>query len=455
MAGVENSPIAIVGMSCRFAGARDQREFWRNILSRCSKISPLPSDAALPIGGRTVFGASYPSSGGVLGDLYSCRPFEQKFPRQINSGENQDLYFVTQLAFDALTDAGMRPHPSQWHRGTVRLAYAPFFNPSVVNWLDHTMFLDQTVEVLRRFFPGASDDYMEIARGKLKDSLPAPNADSLLSASGHRIAAWIAREASFSGAATSIDSGVLSGMAALESAVDDLRSGRADVALAGAVSPPLNRALLEGLSGMVPFSEENALCPFDRDAKGTIPGEGGAFFVLKRRADALAARDRIYALLRSTASGFGAPPIGECAETAKAPLSTVAMIEADGAGIPETDAADVAEIQRLWGPHKPGGALVGVGSVKGNVGHCFAAAAAASLVKTAMALHVRVLAPQVKVAHPMESVNNIGSSVYLLDKARPWITGNPSLPRRAMICADDFDGRRGAMLLEEEPENRR
>jgi acyl transferase domain-containing protein len=72
-----------------------------------------------------------------------------------------------------------------------------------------------------------------------------------------------------------------------------------------------------------------------------------------------------------------------------------------------------------------------------------------------MALHVRILAPQVKVAHPMESVNNIGSSVYLLDKARPWITGNPSLPRRAMICADDFDGRRGAMLLEEEPENRK
>lgn len=442
-------------MSCRFAGARGPREFWRNILGKRPAISPLPSDVALPIGGSTVFGAPYPACGGVLGDLYSCRPFEQKFPRQINSGENQDLYFVTQLAFDALTDAGMRPHSAQWHRGTVRLAYAPFFNPSIVNWLDHTMFLDQTVEVLRRFFPGASEDYMEIARGKLRDSLPAPNADSLLSASGSRMAAWIARESSFSGAATSIDSGVLSGIAALESAADDLRSRRADVALAGAVSPPLNRALLEGLSGMVPFTEENFLCPFDRDAKGTLPGEGGAFFVLKRRADALAAHDRIYALLRSTASGFGVPPVGECAENAAAPLSTVAMIEADGAGIPETDAADVAEIQRLWGPHKPGGALVGVGSVKGNVGHCFTAASVASLVKTAMALHVRVLAPQVQVPHPLEEINNISSSVYLLDKARPWITGNPSLPRRAMVCADDFDGRRAAVLLEEEPENRK
>ena len=455
MSGVENIPIAIVGMSCRFAGVRDPRALWRNILSGKSAFSPLPPDVAVPIGGKTVFGAAYPSAGGLIGNLYSCRPFEQTFPRQINSGDNQDLYFVTQLAFDALADSGMRARSHEPRRGTVRLAYAPFFNPSVVNWLDHTLNLDQTVEVLRRFFPGASDDYMEMARGKLRDSLPAPSSEALLSAAGHRLAAWIAREAAFAGAASAVDSGVLSGISALEAAVDDLRSGRADVALAGAVSPPLNRALLEGLAGMVPFTEENCLYPFDRDAKGTLPGEGGAFFVLKRRTDALAARDRIYALIRSSAWASGAPPIGECAENARAPLSTVAMIEADGSGIPEADAADLAEIQNLWGPHKPGGALVGVGSVKGNVGHCFAAAASAALVKTAMALHVRVLAPQIPVPHPPESVANLNSSVYLLDKARPWLTGDPTLPRRAMVCADDFDARRAAVLLEEEPENRK
>ena len=197
------------------------------------------------------------------------------------------------------------------------------------------------------------------------------------------------------------------------------------------------------------------LHPFDRDANGTIPGEGGAFFVLKRRADALSAHDRIYALVRGSATGVGVPPIGECAESVGAPLSTIAMIEADGAGFPANDRADIEEVQRLWGPHRPGGALVGVGSVKGNIGHCFAAAAAASLVKVAQALHVRVLAPQVAVPHPFEMLANISSSAYLLDKARPWITGNPALPRRAIVCADDVDGRRVAVLMEEEPEDRR
>lgn len=452
---MESTPIAIVGMSCRFAQAHDIRAFWRNVIGGNAAFSPLDAGASLPIGSKNIFGTPYPSVGAQLGALYSCRPFEQRFPRQINAGENHDLYFITQLAFDALADAGIRLHPSDAHRGTVRLAYAPMFNPSLVNWLCHAFFVEETVEVLRRCFPGATEDHMDNIRGKLRDSLPSPNADSLLSAAGHRIADWIAHEVSFSGVATSVDGGTLSGIVALESAMDDLRSGRADVALAGAVSPPFSRPILEGLSGKVRFTEARELYPFDRDAKGTIPGEGGAFFVLKRRADALAARDHIYALVRSTATGVGEPPIGECAESAKAPLSTIAMIEADGSGFPESDNADIEAIQKLWGEHRPGGALVGVGSVKGNVGHCFTAAAAASLLKAAQSLHFRVLAPQVAVPHPMERISNIASSAYLLDKARPWITGNPTLPRRAVVCANDYDGRRMAVLVEEEPENRK
>ena len=451
---MDKASIAIVGMSCRFAGARDLRAFWRNIISRHAALTPLSSDTALPIGVKNVFNAPYPSVGGQLGDLYSCRPFEQTFPRQINAGENQDLYFVTQLAFDALADAGLRPRANEKRRGTVRLAYAPVFNPAVVNWLEHTFFIDQTLDVLRRCFPGATKEHIENARGKLRYSLPAPNADSLLATSSSRIADWIANESSFTGAATGIDGGVLSGVAVLEAAVDDLLSGRSDIALAGAVSPPLCRAILEGISGKIAFSESHELHPFDRDACGTIPGEGGAFFVLKRRVDALAAHDRIYALLRGAETSADSLPIGECAESAEAPLSTIAMIEADGAGFPKEDISDVKTIQELWGPHRPGGALVGIGSVKGNIGHCFVSAAAASVVKVAQALHVRVLAPQVSGRHPLDMLSNVTSSAYLLDKARPWITGTPTLPRRAMVCANDFDGRRVALLMEEEPENR-
>jgi hypothetical protein len=95
------------------------------------------------------------------------------------------------------------------------------------------------------------------------------------------------------GTAFAIDAGGISGHQAIQSAIDDLRLRRADIALAGAIQPPLNRAVVQGLSGAMIFSRGKTLQPFSRDADGTLPGEGGAIFVLKRLKDALRQGDRI------------------------------------------------------------------------------------------------------------------------------------------------------------------
>lgn len=454
---VESTPIAIVGVSCRFANAADPGEFWRLIMHQKSGIGPLGVDTALLPGVRNLFDRPYPTHGGLLGRLYACVPGDQNFPRQINKGENQDLYFAVQMAFDALVDAGMRPRSRESQRGTVRFGYAPPFNAATVNWLNHTLFIDQTMDIIGKFFRNAPAEAMENVRRKLIDSLPAPNAASFLAGTGHRIAAWIGHESSFTGGATTIDSGPLSGVAALRAAMDDLRSGRADVALAGALTPPLNRAFLEGVSGEMLFSKDADLLPFDRNARGTLPGEGGAFFVLKREADALAANDRIYALVRSVFCGSMATTdvLESATRRADVPYSSIGLIEAEGCGVPEMDAAEVEAIQHVLGPHRPGGALIGIGSVKGNVGHCFHAAAAAGLLKAAIALRRRILPPQMPVLSPLEALTNRDSSIYLLNEARPWITGDPSSPRRAVVLVDNArGGRRAAVVLEEEPEGR-
>ena len=126
---------------------------------------------------------------------------------------------------------------------------------------------------------------------------------------------------------------------------------------------------------------------------------------------------------------------------------------------------EVAAVQRLWGEHKPGGALVGIGSVKGNIGHTLRASMAAGVAKAALALFHRVLPPQISPERPHESLANLASSAYLLDEARPWITGDSSSPRRAVVLGANFDaidpvgttskgGRAAAIVLEEEPEDR-
>ena len=433
-------------------------------------LTPPGPEAELPIGQVNVFDRPYPSRIGQLGDLYSCVPSMQNFPRQRNAGENQDLYFATQLAFDALVDASMKPHAQPSVRGSVRIGYAPPFNASTVNWLQHTSFLDQTLDIVRRFFPNAQDEALETVKSKLVESLPLPNAASFLMGAGYRFASWIARECSFSGAATIMDAGMLTGAATISAAMDDLETGRADVAMAGALTPPFNRAYIEGLSGAVTFSRRTELHPFARDQDGTLPGEGGAFFVLKRRADALRDHDRIYALIRSVAIGHGEGDdlsgiFAEATRRAGVQVQTIGLVEADGSGIREAESRELAAIQRLWGEHRPGMPLVGVGSIKGNIGHTLRASMAAGVVKAALALEHRVLPPQVDAGQSADSVSNLSSSAYILNEARPWISGDSANPRRAVVMGANFDalnpiggeasaGRAAVVVLEEEPEDR-
>ena len=148
-------------MSCRFAGCPNAVAFWEAIRNRRNLLTPPGPEAELPIGQRNVFNSPYPIRLGQLGDLYSCVPSMQNFPRQVNAGENQDLYFATQLAFDALGDAQMKPHAVAPVRGSVRVGYAPPFNASTVNWLQHTAFLDQTLDTIRRFFPNAPEEALD------------------------------------------------------------------------------------------------------------------------------------------------------------------------------------------------------------------------------------------------------------------------------------------------------
>ena len=65
----------------------------------------------------------------------------------------------------------------------------------------------------------------------------------------------------------------------------------------------------------------------------------------------------------------------------------------------------------------------------------------------------------------MEALSNISSSAYLLTEARPWISGDSSNLRRAVVLGANFDaadpigdtfaaGRGAAIVLEEEPEDR-
>jgi acyl transferase domain-containing protein len=279
------------------------------------------------------------------------------------------------------------------------------------------------------------------------------------------MASWTAHLLGFAGPAFVVDAGGVSAHQAVQGAMDDLLSRRADIALAGALQPPLNDAVLQGLAGAITFSRAKTLQPFSRESDGTLPGEGGALFVLKRLKDALRQNDRIYAIVRSTGIAAAsidqhqrvpprAPDPRRFARHARRRCRARHGSSRRGPRlrVPHADQTELDVMQEIYGERARGKPLVGLGSVKGNVGHTLWASGAAGLLKTALAIYHRVRPPNAPIEKPHARIVSSKSPFYLLTDARPWIRGGKPHPRRACVSAIDFTGTCAAAILEESPE---
>lgn len=459
--------IVITGISCRFAEVDGSEAFWRQILTKKSAFTPVSFEEKSSVGitSKPLFDMVIPKYAAVLGNLYSCNPEDQYFPRKINAGENPDLFFAVQLVIDAIKDSGTTVNCMPTDRVSLRMGYAPPFNVATVNWLQHTYFLHTTMEIVQKFFPGATLDQLEEVRSQLISSLPEANPYAFASAISSATTAWTAHLLGFAGPAFVLDEGAISGVQALQGAMDDLLAKRSDIALAGAIQPPLSPTFIQGLSGFYQFSRGKSLQPFSRKADGILPGEGGVFFVLKRLKDALRQGDRIYAIVRGTGIAAASMdqqrrvPIPEqltralsrAFHAADVAPESIQLIEAHGSCIPHSDETEIECIQGLYGERKPHQPLVGIGSVKGNIGHTLWASGAAGIAKAALSIYHRVMPPQIPVDKTYQSLCAPQSPISLLTEIRPWLRGNKKNPRRACVSSIDFSGTCGAVVLEEYP----
>ena len=107
--------------------------------------------------------------------------------------------------------------------------------------------------------------------------------------------------------------------------------------------------------------------PFHRDADGILIGEGTGVVVLKRLEDALAAGDRVYAVIRGTgvasdgraASLFNPEPAGQVRAVRRPGTAAgldpraadaLGLLEAHGTATPAGDAAELATLAEVFGP---------------------------------------------------------------------------------------------------------
>ena len=215
------------------------------------------------------------------------------------------------------------------------------------------------------------------------------------------------------------------------------------------------RQILAG-SNAGEFSQNGVIRPFDRAADGTLPGEGAAAVVLKRLDQAVAEKDRIYAVVTGIGNAGGRP--GDAAETesyaqalkqalqdADLSASQIDFVETLGCGIPARDRSEVQALQAVFSDRTTPCAL---GATLPNLGHTGAAAGLASIVKTALCLYQQVIPPLTHYREPAEDILRRG--IFHVPRApQHWLRDRGAGPRRACAGLATGGGNSCAVVLEE------
>ncbi len=421
--------IAIIGISCRFAGARDKQEYWRNLCQGRESI---------------VFLEEHEIEGdrGIL-----TNPAYVKACGPINDYDRFDAGFF------GITDS-----------------HAAMMTP------EHRLFLETAWEVMEDAsydptrFKGEVGIYGSCnPQGIALYSAP-PDWLSAREASMQRSFSWLPDcipsntlfHLGLAGEAVMVTA-VCSGFHyAVNFACMSLQLEQVEMAVAGGVMvrlPHFRGHLWE--EGQV-YSRDGHCRPFDANGTGVTQSSGVATFLLKPLSAAYRDRDHIYAVIkgvginnngaRAMAYGTAQPErLSACIATAMAAgdvsPDTITMMESASSGLPLTDAIEIQAAKLAFGTSR--GEYCSIGSVKGNIGHSGVAAGGAGAIKAALSLYNRQLVPTINLETPAPEIGFPSTPFRPQRDHAEWA---PECGiRRAGVTALGGGGYNGHMVLEEPP----
>lgn len=449
--------VAVVGLSCRFAGAATLRDYWLEVLSANPAIGDEPGGSGERFlhERRSSFRYLPTLRAGYLGDLW-----RGTFPPNGAGAFDPEFALAADLAAAALKDASVGGSSSHRRdRICAAIGYTPAFEPSSVAWFQHGIAIDQTMDLVRRCFPnGASRDF-DTLKGALEATLPDYDSRNAQTLFPHTLAAAVAERCDMAGAAYCIDRGEVSSALAVQAACDALCAGRADIALAGAVQGLVTPQLMMPYARLGLLSRDGAIRPYCRDSSGTLLGEGGGFMALKRHEDAVRDGNRIYAIVKSVSvasEGNAHRPDGGFVSALRSvwrnrdyDVGSIDLYEGNGAGIAAVDRAELKAFTSAAGDSGAFCESVALGSAKALVGNCLAASGMAGSIKAALALYHRIIPPGLPEGSLPRLVDLDDTPFYVAARPRPWVHNDAGSARRAGVASIGLGGTASFMVLEQ------
>jgi amino acid adenylation domain-containing protein len=422
--------IAVIGMSGRFPGAATVAELWdvlREGRETIQFFTPEELDASLPESLKN--DPRYVAARGVVAEADQFdAPFFGLPPRLAALMDPQQRVFM-EIAWETLEQSGHLPHA---YGGRVGV----FAGSGNNTYYQHNVLAHpELVEQVGGF---------QVMTANEKDYLASRTAYQL----------------NLKGPAVGVYAACSSSLLAIAQAVQSLRAGQCEAALAGGVSitAPQRSGHLYQEGAML--SADGHCRPFAASAQGTVFSDGAGVVLLKTLDAAQRDGDTIYAIIKGVGTNndgggkgsFTAPSaegqagaIRQALADAAVDPATISYVEAHGTATPLGDPIELEGLALAFG-ELAARQFCALGSIKSNLGHLTAAAGVAGFIKTVLALHHQQLPASLHFDAPNPHFDLAASPFFVNTALTPW---QPAGVRRAGVSSFGVGGTNVHVVLQE------
>ncbi|AJR06626.1 type I polyketide synthase [Photobacterium gaetbulicola] len=426
--------IAIIGMAGVFPGAANVDEFWQKLVDGQELMRGFTEQEL--------------SEAGLDPSLYRHEDYVARGGAVEGSNEFDAAFFGYSLKDAELMDPQSRLlHQQCWH-AMESAGYVPSASADTIG-----LYLGASSSCNMDWMSRAAD---VVSGRELSDTMTLHTL-----ADRDFIATRIAYAIGLTGPAVTVQTACSTGLVATHMAVQALREGNCNIALAGAASVRPVKQGYRRQNGMM-LSQSGMCRPFDAEADGTIFTDGVGVVVLKLLDNALRDGDNIIAVIKGTAvnndghrkAGYLAPGvqgqeevIRRAQEDAQVTPHSIGYVEAHGTATQLGDPIEVRALANIFSGRKTPPCRLG--SVKSNIGHAEAAAGMAGLIKSALAVRYRQVPASLNYRTPNPQIDFASAGLEVNHTLWDW-QGAPS-PYRAGISSFGIGGTNAHMVVEEPP----